>query len=82
MTETLTPPAADLLRQALTLSDTERAGLAEYLLDSLPAATTLSREWRHEIAARLAAFERGEMKATDWRESLARVEAKLRERHP
>lgn len=74
------PP--DLLRQALALPDAERAELAEHLLDSLPTDATLSREWRDEIAARLAAFERGEMAAADWRESLARVEARLRERHP
>lgn len=77
-----TPTTATLLRQALTLPDAERAALAEHLLDSLPADAAVSREWRDEIAARLAAFERGEMKAADWRESLARVETKLRERHP
>lgn len=81
MTTTLPPAAADLFRQALTLPEAERAELADALLDSLGPPPPISEEWRAEIVRRADAYARGEMPASDWRESLARVEAKLRERH-
>lgn len=76
---------AELMGQALSLSTAARERLGLMLLGSLEAGDgpeVVRREWTAEVIRRMDAYDRGEMAASDWRESLARVQAKLRERHP
>ena len=63
----------DLERQAQDLTAEERARLAEVLLDSLHASPTdeIQAAWDREIAERVAAYERGEMKTHAAEEVLA-----------
>jgi len=53
----------DVERQARRLSADERARLAEVLLESLrgPPIAEIESAWDAEIAARVAAFDRGEL---------------------
>jgi len=75
------PLDSDLLDRALSLTPHQRAELARQLLLSLepedynPEAEKL---WAAEIEARLATFDRGESKASDWREAVERVRRSLR----
>ena len=60
---------ANLLDAALTLSDTERAGLAYQLLRSLKPPTVMSEDdpaLEAELDRRVDAYERGESAAEDW----------------
>jgi putative addiction module component (TIGR02574 family) len=52
----------DLEQQAQQLSPEDRARLAEVLLESLqgPVAADIQAAWDHEIAERVAAYDRGE----------------------
>ena len=66
--------------QALGLSSTERATLARDLLLSLESPDfdeDADSAWAAEIEARSAAFARGELTATPWRESVARMKEAL-----
>ena len=89
---TQTPPAAtpatadrstELVNRLLKLPDEVKLALARLLTDSVREGfTTLDESEKKQtelIRSRLAAYDRGEMKATDWRESLARVEQQVRE---
>lgn len=71
-----------LLKEALTLSDDERAEIAGALLESLEPApeTDVETAWRQEVAARVAAVEAGDVKTTPWEEIRDRYLARLRER--
>ena len=53
----------DIEKQARGLSSEERARLAEVLLESLrgPPVAEIESAWEAEIAARVAAFDRGEL---------------------
>ncbi len=65
--------------QAGTLSPTERAELAYFLLTSLePADEGVEEAWRTEIARRVAEIRRGQARGRPAEEVLA----ELRERHP
>ena len=60
--------AGELLKQALTLSDKERAELASSLIDSLdPTVDTDAEEaWQEEIARRLEEVDSGRVKTVPW----------------
>jgi len=62
--------AGELLKQALTLSDKERAELASSLIDSLDPTVDPDSElaWQEEIARRLAEVESGRVKTIPWDE--------------
>jgi putative addiction module component (TIGR02574 family) len=68
----------ELLTAALSLSEIERADLAESLLRSLDPAPDLSADqaWAAEIERRIQAIDRGEVNLTPWDE----VVATMRER--
>lgn len=52
----------EIEQQAAQLPPSDRAKLAEFLLESLQdsALAEIEQEWEQEIASRVAAFERGE----------------------
>ena len=62
---------------ALQLAPTERAHLAERLLVSLDEDDEILASWVAEAERRGEAYERGEMEAIDFDESIARLKAKL-----
>jgi putative addiction module component (TIGR02574 family) len=65
-----TMEAGELLKQALTLSDKERADLASSLIDSLDPTFDANAElaWQEEIARRLEEIESGKVKSIPWEE--------------
>lgn len=70
----------DIFNKALTLPESKRAALAHFLLLSLEQEECdpdAEAAWNEEINARLEAFERGEIQAHDWRESMARIRQSL-----
>ena len=67
----------DIEAAALQLPLTERARLAERLLVSLEVDDEILAAWVEEAERRGDAFERGEMEAIDFDESIARLKAKL-----
>jgi putative addiction module component (TIGR02574 family) len=62
--------ADELLKQALALSDKERAELAATLIDSLDTTFDDDAEaaWQEEIARRLKDVETGKVKTIPWDE--------------
>ena len=66
---------AELERQAHELSDEERARLALSLIESLEPAEEgdVEAAWHAEIEARLAAYDRGEVKAIAGEDVFAEV---------
>jgi len=62
--------ASELLKQALTLPDKERAELASSLIDSLDPIVDPDAElaWQQEIARRLEDVESGRVKTIPWDE--------------
>jgi hypothetical protein len=90
MSTTTEPTAAapadrstDLVNRLLKLPDEVKLDLARLLTDSVREGFTSladgEKKQKELIRSRLEAFDRGELKATDWRESLARVEQQVRE---
>jgi putative addiction module component (TIGR02574 family) len=63
----------ELLTAALSLSEIERADLAESLLRSLDPAPDPSADqaWAAEIERRIQAIDRGEVNLTPWDEVMA-----------
>jgi len=80
----MTRQAEDLLQDALTLPDEERAEIAGALLESLERTVEVDVEtaWRKEVAVRVAALDAGEIETVPWDEVrdqlLARVSEKQR----
>ena len=74
---------ADNIRsQALGLNPTQRASLAHDLLVSLEEGepdADADTAWAAEIETRSAAYAAGEVQASDWRESVARLRATLQQ---
>ncbi len=71
----------DLFAAALSLPVTIRAELAQRLLESLDggqADADADEAWAKEIEARIAAYERGEIKAQPWREAIAEIRTSLK----
>ncbi len=59
------PEVRQVLTEALKLSPLERAELVEQVLASFesPDRQAVDARWAHEVEARIAAYERGEMGA-------------------
>ena len=70
-------PLEDIEAAALQLTQADRARLAERLLTSLDEDDEILAAWVEEAERRADAFDRGEMGAIDFDESLARLKAKL-----
>ena len=70
-------PLEDIEAAALQLAPAERARLAERLLVSLDEDDEILTTWVAEAERRGEAFERGEMEAIDFDESIARLKARL-----
>jgi len=70
-------PLEDIEAAALQLAPAERAHLAERLLVSLDEDDEILAAWVAEAERRGDAFDRGEMGAIDFDESIARLKAKL-----
>jgi putative addiction module component (TIGR02574 family) len=62
--------ACELLRQALTLPDEERAELAASLIDSLDTTVddNVEAAWQEEIARRLDEIQSGKVQGVPWEE--------------
>lgn len=73
----ISSPLEDIEAAALQLPKAERAHLAERLLVSLDEDDEILVSWVAEAERRGDAFERGEMGAIDFDESIARLKAKL-----
>ena len=69
--------AAQLLAEALRLSDRERAALAGGLIQSLDEAVDPDAEaaWAEEIRARLGTLATGMAKTIPWSEARRRIQA-------
>ncbi len=68
----MSPAMEQLLKDAMTLSETERVQLAGKLLESVEdplSEAEWSADWNAEIARRLAAADSGQMKAMPWDEA-------------
>jgi hypothetical protein len=74
-------PLEDIEAAALQLTPAERARLAERLLLSLEDNEILA-SWVEEAERRGDAYDRGEMGAIDFDESIARARARLAQRRP
>ena len=74
--------AKAVLEEALSLPESERAGLAGALLESLEPVQDVDWEdaWRKEIAARVAGLDSGERETISWEEICSRLSARLSER--
>jgi len=70
----------EILRQALSLSEEERAEVAGALLESIepPADADVEQAWREEVARRVAALEAGQAQTVPWEEVRAQLYARLR----
>jgi putative addiction module component (TIGR02574 family) len=66
------------MRQVRKLPEQDQLRLVERLVDELrtTAHATLADEWEEEIAQRIEAYERGELKTVSAEEVFARAEAK------
>lgn len=67
----------DIEAAALQLASGDRAKLAERLLISLEEDDEILAAWVEEAERRGEAYERGEMAAIDFDESIARLKARL-----
>ncbi|HXD32031.1 MAG TPA: addiction module protein [Pyrinomonadaceae bacterium] len=74
----MSTPTDEILRELLTLPDSERARLAEQLLESLEPQSEHNRKvWAEEAESRIDAFERGELNAVSGEEVFARLNSKF-----
>lgn len=73
----ITTPLEEIEALALQLPAADRSHLTERLLDSLSKDDEIMVAWVEEAERRSDAFDRGEMGAIDFDESLARLRAKL-----
>jgi len=71
--------AEAVLKEALTLSEVDRAEVAGALLNSLEPQEEADIElaWRQEVAARVAALDAGEVETIPWGEVRDRLVARL-----
>ena len=79
----MTQPAFELLQNALTLSDEDRAELAGSLIDSLDATVDAGAEseWNREIAVRIEDLDSGRAKTISWEEVQRQISAKRTDSH-
>lgn len=73
-------PLEDIEAAALQLAPAERAKLAERLLVSLDEDDEILASWVEEAERRGDAYDRGEMEAIDFDESIAQARARLANR--
>jgi hypothetical protein len=74
----MTRGARDLLDEALELPLDDRAKMAAELLESLhETEADVEEAWANEIRKRVAATRSGELRSTDWRTVLERVEREV-----
>ncbi|MDD2884879.1 MAG: addiction module protein [Dechloromonas sp.] len=71
-------PLEDIEAAALQLAPAERAKLAERLLVSLDEDDEILASWVEEAERRGDAYDRGEMGAIDFDESIAQAKARIR----
>jgi putative addiction module component (TIGR02574 family) len=75
----------EITELVLALPETERASLARRLLLSLEPDNfdeDSEAAWAAEIERRMAIVEQGGFRATDWRESIARIRKDLAQGRP
>lgn len=70
----------ELLVEAMKLPDWEREELASMLLTSLPPDPDWEAAVVEEGMRRMAALRAGEVQASDWRDTMRRVRASLKEK--
>lgn len=77
----MTQRSLELLQQALTLTEEERAELASSLLKSLEAQSDLEAEalWQVEVERRVSQLEASTSKTVAWEEVQARTAAILQQ---
>lgn len=75
----MTERSVELLQQALSLTEEERADLAASLLNSLDASPDPDAEalWQEEISRRAAALDSGNARAIAWNEVQSLASAAL-----
>jgi len=75
----MTQRSLELLQQALTLTEEERADLAASLLNSLDAFPDPEAEslWQEEVSRRASDLDSGEAKTIPWQEVQSQVSAAL-----
>ena len=72
----------ELLEHVLELSPTQRAAIAQRILESLEpeeADSDADKAWADEIERRVAAYDRGETASVDAGEAVERIRQALRE---
>jgi len=71
--------AKDLYEQALSLDETERAALANLILQSLePTDPDAEEAWAEEIKLRVKELENGAVETISWDEVRSKLAAKLK----
>jgi putative addiction module component (TIGR02574 family) len=75
----MTERSIELLQQALSLTEEERADLAASLLNSLETASDPDAEalWQEEISRRATSLDSGQSRTIPWREVQSQVSAAL-----
>jgi putative addiction module component (TIGR02574 family) len=73
--------AESLLKEGLSLPDSNRADMAGALLESLEPSsdTEVEEAWKQEVAARIAALVAGEVELVPWETVRDRLWARLSE---
>ena len=76
----MTQQALDLLQKALSLSEEERAALADSLLASLDSTVDEGAEkaWEEEISRRIAEIDSGKAKMIAWEEVQEELSSRLK----
>ena len=76
----MTQQALDLLQKALSLSEEERAALADSLLASLDSTVEEGAEkaWEEEISRRIADIDSGKAKMIPWEEVREELSSRLK----
>jgi putative addiction module component (TIGR02574 family) len=75
----MTQRSLELLQQALSLTEEERADLAASLLNTLDGSPDPNAEslWQEEIARRASDLDSGKAKTTPWQDVQSQVSAAL-----
>jgi putative addiction module component (TIGR02574 family) len=74
----------EILAAAMALPPGDRAELANRLFESVDEANDLQLDEQFEqtLLDRLAAYDRGEVEASDWKDVKARIQASLDRKRP
>ena len=75
----MTQRSLELLQQALSLTEEERADLAASILNTLDASPDPDAEslWQEEVSRRVSDLDSGKAKTTPWQEVQSQVSAAL-----